>query len=129
MPPGKKVRGRPFPKGVSGNPGGKRKVDPEVIDALHAGNMEQLKRLWRLSQSKNERIALTAVLAWLLKTLPNAEKLELSGPGGAPIVVANVRDQLEARLMKLLADDPEPAQPVAEGELAPSAPLELPKGA
>ena len=55
----------------------------------------QLERLWKLSESKNERIALTAVLGWLLKTVPNAEKLELTGGGGGPIKIEDARTSAE----------------------------------
>jgi hypothetical protein len=33
-PPKKKTRGRPFPKGVSGNPGGRPKTPTEIREAL-----------------------------------------------------------------------------------------------
>lgn len=98
----KQVRGRPFPKGVSGNPGGRPKVDPEILAALHAGNMGALHRLWKLMHSRNERIALTATLGWLLKTVPNAEKLELTGAGGGPLQIQAVREKLAERLLKLV---------------------------
>ncbi len=104
--------GRPFPKGVSGNPLGRRKVDPVLMATLEAGNMGALERLWKLMHSKNERIALTAAMAWLLKTVPNAEKLELTGGGGGPIQIEAIRDKLATALSKRFAAKVEqPAEP------------------
>lgn len=93
---------RPFPKGVSGNPGGRPKADPQVTAALEAGNLAMLELLWKHAHSKNEAISLRAVEAWLAKSLPDAKVLELSGPGGGPIPISEVRNRLAEKLAKLL---------------------------
>jgi hypothetical protein len=98
----KRVVGRPFPKGFSGNPLGRKKIDPLVQQTLEAGNMVQLERLWALSESRNERVALAAIQTWLLKTVPNAEKLELTGAGGGSIKIEAVREKLAEKLAKKL---------------------------
>lgn len=38
----KKTRGRPFPKGVSGNPGGRPKIPPEITAAFKEYTFEAL---------------------------------------------------------------------------------------
>lgn len=96
-------RGRPFEKGDPRiNRSGRPKTDPEVLAALQLGNMQALRRLWKLMHSSNERISLTATLGWLLKTVPNAEKLELTGAGGGPVQIEAVRARLADRLVKLV---------------------------
>lgn len=73
-----------------------------MVAALQAGNMEMLRLLWEHAHSKNEAISLRAVEAWLAKSLPDARVLELSGPGGGPIPIAQVRERLADKLAKLL---------------------------
>jgi hypothetical protein len=56
---------RPFQKGVSGNPGGKRAVDPAIMETLQAGTAVAAARLVELCSSRDERVALLASQAVL----------------------------------------------------------------
>jgi hypothetical protein len=51
--------------GVSGNPQGRRKMDPEIMETLQAGSAAAAARLVELTRSKDERVALLASQAVL----------------------------------------------------------------
>lgn len=59
IPPDKAVSGR-FQKGVSGNPGGRPAMDPEVKEALQAASERAARRLVELVDSQDPRVALMA---------------------------------------------------------------------
>lgn len=59
IPPDKAIRGR-FQKGVSGNPGGRPSIDPEVREALEAASERAARRLVELVDCDDPRVALMA---------------------------------------------------------------------
>jgi hypothetical protein len=59
IPPDKAIRGR-FQKGVSGNPGGRPAMNPEVREALEAASERAARRLVELVDSDDPRVALMA---------------------------------------------------------------------
>ena len=59
IPPIKAVRGR-FQKGVSGNPGGRPAMAPEVREALEGASERAAQRLVELVDSVDPRVALMA---------------------------------------------------------------------
>lgn len=64
----RKPGGRPFPKGVSGNPGGRPKTDPEVKAILKAAAPDAARRLVEMMYSNNEKIAMWAITDILDRT-------------------------------------------------------------
>lgn len=63
-PPKRNELGR-FPKGVSGNPAGRRGMPPEVIEALEVGSEKAARRLVELVDSADPRVAAAAATAVL----------------------------------------------------------------
>ena len=59
------VIGRPFPKGESGNPGGRPRVEHEIRVLAQQHGPAALKRIIELMASANERVALAAAQALL----------------------------------------------------------------
>jgi hypothetical protein len=51
----------PWQPGQSGNPGGRRPIPPEIIEALELGSLDAAKRLVALTQDLDGRVALTAI--------------------------------------------------------------------
>ncbi len=58
--------------GVTGNPGGRPKLAPDVKSALEAGSLAAAQRLVELVSSEDERVALAASLALLDRVLGKA---------------------------------------------------------
>ncbi len=63
--PAKKKRGNPqnlihYKPGQSGNPGGRKAMPPEIVEALDAATPRAVARLVELIESNDERVALTA---------------------------------------------------------------------
>ena len=80
------TRGRPFAPGTSGNPGGRPRLDPEVVEALRAANLPAARRLAMLSQSMDDDVALKACLAILDRNGHKpTDKLELSEDPDSPV--------------------------------------------
>jgi hypothetical protein len=116
----KGVVGRPFPKGVSGNPGGRPKAAPELVSALQLGSMTALEIIWKRMHSRNETISLRAALGWLAKIVPDAAVLEITGAGGGPIAIETVRERLALALIKKFGPTvPQASVVVAEPDLLP----------
>ncbi len=53
--------GKPFPKGVSGNAGGRPKLESGVRELAQSYTMEAMQRLVALTQSEDERVAIVAI--------------------------------------------------------------------
>lgn len=64
----RKPGGRPFPKGVSGNPGGRPKTDPEVKAILKAAAPDAARRLVEMMYNENPKIAMWAITDILDRT-------------------------------------------------------------
>src|ERR1041385_5559334 len=56
-----KPLGRPFPKGKSGNPGGRPKEEREVVEALRLKGLELAKALLKLALGKKPNVKAIAV--------------------------------------------------------------------
>jgi hypothetical protein len=76
--------GRPFPKGVSGNPGGRPKTAKEIRELLQQREASVLDVLDYHLSRRNDRVALK-LLEQLIGKAP--QTIQLSGPGGGPIPV------------------------------------------
>ena len=71
-----------FPKGVSGNPGGRPKMNPEVKEILKAASPDAARTLVELLNSEKESIRLTAAQDILDRTQGKAiqtEAVQISG--------------------------------------------------
>ena len=71
-----------FPKGVSGNPGGRSKMNPEVKEILKAASPDAARTLVELLNSEKESIRLTAAQDILDRTQGKAiqtEAVQISG--------------------------------------------------
>ena len=85
-------RGRPFPPGVSGNPGGRPAEAPEVRALARQHTEEAIRTLVRIMRSgtpdRTRSAAAEAILdrAWGR----SAQAVEASGPGGGPIPVTSL---------------------------------------
>jgi hypothetical protein len=91
--------GRPFPKGVSGNPGGKAKAVREAIEAFrHPADLKRLRlRLLELADSDDGRTAVAAIREYHDRALGKAPQA-ITGEDGGPVKVdAGLADMI-ARL-------------------------------
>ena len=94
--PGKKW-GRQFPKGVSGNPGGRPKGNPEVKEILKAASPEAARQLVEYIYHENPKIAMWAITEVLDRTEGKpiqAVNMEVSGNLD---VRAQIRELLKER--------------------------------
>jgi hypothetical protein len=96
-------RGRPFQKGVSGNPGGRPKVDPEVKALLDEMAPEAIKTLGEIMRNKKAQASAraTAALGILRKTVPDLSSQELKAEIGScvarlPMVAPTAEAWLES---------------------------------
>lgn len=70
--------GKPFPKGVSGNPGGKKPMDPDVKEALEKLTPRAVERLGQILDSHDEKVAVVAAKEVLDRNLGKApQRVEL----------------------------------------------------
>jgi Family of unknown function (DUF5681) len=74
-------KGRPFQKGVSGNPGGRPKCDPEVRALCEKFTPDAIKTLAEIMKDKASQPSarVTAAMAILKKTLPDLSAVEHTG--------------------------------------------------
>jgi hypothetical protein len=85
----KKPRGRPFQKGKSGNPGGKKPLAPDVKKALADMMPQAVARLGQLLVSDDERVSLRAAEVVIERNLGKVpQPMEHSGKEGAAISFA-----------------------------------------
>lgn len=113
--------GRPFPKGVSPNPGGRPKMSPELADALRKRNMKSVEVLSKVQDDylrgtytdengrereapkASEAIKASEVLLAYSIGKPR-ESVELTGEDGGPINITRLdkskltKDELDAVL-------------------------------
>jgi hypothetical protein len=82
-------KGRPFQKGVSGNPGGRPRQDPEVralCEKFTPGAIATLAEIMGNKKAQpSARVA--AAMAILKKTLPDLASIEHTGDGPRPFAV------------------------------------------
>lgn len=78
--------GKPFPKGVSGNAGGRPKLEAGVRELAQSYTMEAMQRLVELTQSEDERVAIVAI-RYLLDRAWGTPKQMIELPEKAPLVV------------------------------------------
>ena len=84
QPKRKKPRGRPFPKGVSGNPGGRPKEAKQLREVLALKGEEFVRALEKQALEGNTP-ALLRVVEYLLGK--PAQDLHVSGADGGPLEV------------------------------------------
>ena len=82
--------GRPFAKGASGNPGGRKPIPPDVKAILLAGDETAARRLVQLAQSDDEGIALKASVA-ILERNHGKPTQPVEGPEGAALSFQIIR--------------------------------------
>lgn len=83
----KKVVGKPFQKGVSGNPGGRPKEIEEVKKLAQEYTVAAIKNLARWMVSDNAKASVSASIAILERGWGKpTQTLEHSGKGGSDIV-------------------------------------------
>lgn len=97
----KTVTGRPFQKGVSGNPGGRPKVNPEVREIMNAASPKAAQTLVELLDSEKEMMRFYAAQEILNRTQGKpiqAQEINVSGN-------LDVRGQVRALLQERLRHD------------------------
>ena len=84
-----KLRGKPFPKGVSGNPGGRPRQDPEVRALCEKFTPAAIATLAEIMGNKKAQPSarVAAAMAILKKTLPDLASIEHTGDGPRPFAV------------------------------------------
>src|SRR3989442_1142505 len=97
-----KPRGKPFQKGHDPRrkPGGCSPEVKEIRDALRKDGLTYVKALLAASENGNWGAAAKA-LEWILGK--PTQPVELGGPEGKPIEIADVRERLLARINQDLA--------------------------
>ncbi|MBL8909861.1 MAG: hypothetical protein JNM17_04065 [Archangium sp.] len=104
--PKKRGRGRPFPKGKSGNAGGRPKLPEELKQALTADSLELYEKAKKLLDKATRKgslqVAAQLVLGLLKKTIPDAQTLLVGDANGDPLKILAIdpktltKEQLEA---------------------------------
>lgn len=80
----KRPRGRPFPKGTSGNPGGRPKEEREVVEALRLRGQELVEALLKLALAKKPNVKAIGIA--LDRAYGKAKQVvEVGGANGGPI--------------------------------------------
>ena len=93
--------GRPFPKGVSGNPGGRPKSNPEVKEIMNAASPKAARTLVELLDSDKEMMRYYAAQEILNRTEGKpvqAQEINVSGH-------LDVRGQVRALLQERLKNE------------------------
>src|SRR5262249_60328523 len=82
-------KGRPFPKGVSGNPGGRPRQDPGVRALCEKFTPDAIETLAEIMQDRDSQPSprVSAAMAILKKTLPDLASVKHTGDGPRPFGV------------------------------------------
>ena len=82
-------KGRRFKKGVSGNPGGRPKCDPEIRTLCEKFTPDAIITLAEIMQDKGSQPSarVAAAMAILKKTLPDLARIAHTGDGPRPFAV------------------------------------------
>ena len=82
-------KGTPFPKGISGNPGGRPRQDPEVRALCEKFTPSAIATLAEIMGDKKAQPSarVSAAMAILKKTLPDLASIEHTGDGPRPFAV------------------------------------------
>ena len=82
-------KGKPFSKGVSGNPGGRPRQDPEVRALCEKFTPAAIATLAEIMGNKKAQPSarVSAAMAILKKTLPDLASIEHTGDGPRPFAV------------------------------------------
>lgn len=112
IPPDKAVSGR-FQKGVSGNPGGRPALAPDVKEALQAASERAARRLVELIDSEDPRVALMASNSVLDRLFGKPAqtvdaKVQTTDIGAVHLQV--LQEIAERRKERLTSSPPEPAE-------------------
>jgi hypothetical protein len=100
--------GRPFVRGVSGNPTGRRAAQPayDLVKQCRAATPELVQRLVALTAHKDARVALAAT-QYVLDRAWGRPRQSLDVEGGPPVILASVledaRTLFEDRMRRLVA--------------------------
>jgi hypothetical protein len=94
----KMPRGRPFPKGKSGNPGGRPVIPVDVRALANERTPQAMEHLWAIIEKGKGMVKLEAIRLWLAYGPGKpTDKVEHSGPDGGPIDLRSIpTDDLEA---------------------------------
>lgn len=78
-----------FPKGISGNPGGRKKTSPEFLAAVEAAAEGALANIITLSIEAEEESVRLRAATWLAERAYGKpeQAVSLSGDGGAPFLI------------------------------------------
>src|SRR5262245_10188988 len=110
--------GRPFPEGVSGNPGGRAKEAHDVKEAARTWSMEAIKRLAHWMRGNDARASIAAATAILDRAWGKPVQ-EIAGADGTAVIDLNievVRDSIAAKLQRIAdAHEAEKAGRLIEG--------------
>lgn len=100
---------KPWPKGISGNPGGrpkKRLIDQALEEMLTAKDSALAETIAKalLARARKGDLRAIQMIAERTQGRPR-QAMELSGPEGGPLEIEDMTDeQLDERITKLLAE-------------------------
>lgn len=96
------MRGRPFQKGVSGNPGGRPKESERVKLLAQAHTEEAIATLAKWMRSRNGKVAVSAANALLDRGWGKATQ-PITAPEGLDVNINEVRGAIASKLDRIAA--------------------------